>query len=297
MGLKLKFGLVIASLVAVVLVATLLLQGSNIAVLNPKGMIADQQRDLLVVATLLMLIVVIPVFVLTFAIAWKYRAGNKEAAYKPEWDHNSKLEFIWWTIPFIIIAVLSVITWISTHQLDPYRQLEHDKPPVRIKVVALEWKWLFIYPEQDIATVNYIKIPVNTPINFEITADAPMNSFWIPQLGGQVYAMNGMVTKLHLIANEAGRYQGSSANISGEGFADMRFIAEADSESDFQAWLKAVKRSGPKLDLAAYEELAAPSRVDSPIHYSSRQADLYDTIVMKYMMPPHEPKAEHAGHH
>jgi cytochrome o ubiquinol oxidase subunit II len=290
MGRKSKlfaFVFITALLVAVVL---LVMYRSHFAVLNPEGTIADQQRDLLIFASLLSLIVVIPVFFLIFFIAWKYRAGNKKAKYSPEWDHSHKLEFIWWGIPVILIVILAGITWKSSHDLDPYKPLASDKKPVTIQAVALEWKWLFIYPEQNIATVNYVEFPEKTPINFQITADAPMNSFWIPKLGGQVYAMAGMQTKLHLMANTEGLYDGSSANISGEGFAGMRFKARSSSEQNFKQWVDDVQHSPNTLTAAEYQKLAKQSKNNPQALYASYEPGLYDSIIMKYMAPQTETK-------
>lgn len=282
---KHKFIAMIVSAVVLGLVALLIWQSSNIAILNPKGAIASQQRDLIVAATLLMLIVVVPVFILTFAIAWKYRATNTKARYSPNWDHSRKLETLWWAVPCAIIAVLAVITWQSSHALDPYKPLDMAAKPITIEVVALPWKWLFIYPEQDIATVNFVRFPEDRPVNFRITADAPMNSFWIPQLGGQVYAMAGMETKLHLVADEPGVYRGGSANLSGEGFADMDFEAKATTQAEFDEWVALVKKSPHPLDAARYQSLAAPSKNHPIMSYSTRDADLYDKVIMKYMTP------------
>lgn len=272
-------------LVAFVAVLGALVWGTNVAILNPKGAIAQEQFNLLVFASLLSLVVVIPVFGLTFYIARKYRADNKKAKYSPDWDHSRLAETIWWGIPIALITILAVITWKTTHSLDPFKPIQSDKKPITVQVVALQWKWLFIYPEQDIAVVNHVQFPVDTPVNFEITADAPMNSFWIPQLGGQVYAMAGMQTKLHLIADEAGTYSGSSANISGSGFAGMRFKAKASSQADFDTWVLSAKESSTALTMDTYEDLAEQS-TDNPIsYYSSTDKNLYTTIIMKYMTP------------
>lgn len=257
----------------------------NVQVLNPQGTIAEKQRSLIVFTTLLSLLVVIPVFALTFGIAWKYRASNTKAEYKPDLDGNKKLEALWWGIPIALIMVLAVVAWRTSHELDPFRPMDSAKKPLTIQVVALEWKWLFIYPEQNIATVNYIEVPTNTPINFEITADAPMNSFWIPQLGGQIYAMAGMQTELHLMAENPGDYTGSSANLSGEGFAGMKFMVHATSDQDFQAWTHDVKGTPEHLGHDAYDELAKPSKDVPKAYYASRAEDLYDSIMMKYMEP------------
>lgn len=283
--MRLRVGVgIAASVVALVLIGFLAyLAVADVAVLDPKGMIADQQKQLLIIATLLMLIVVLPVFFLTFFIAWRYRANNRRADYRPDWDHDKRLEAVWWGVPLIIIVVLSIITWVTTHKLDPYRALESDQPPVKVQVVALQWKWLFIYPEYDVASVNYLRVPEDRPINFDITADAPMNSFWVPQLGGQVYAMNGMNTKLHLIADEPGVYQGVSANISGEGFADMRFEVEAVPPGDFQRWIDDQQLSSQPLDEMTYHQLAEPASQPEPIQYHPVDDELYATILDKYM--------------
>lgn len=269
----------------VVLASALYLKGTNIAVLNPKGSIAEQQLDLIVFTSLLSLLIVVPVFVLTFYIAFKYRASNKKAKYSPDFDHSRTAEALWWGIPLVLIAVLAVIAFVTSHKLDPYRPLESDKKPVTIQVVALRWKWLFIYPEENIATVNHIQVPEKTPINLELTSDAPMNSFWVPQLGGQVYAMAGMRTKLHLIADKTGVYSGSSANISGEGFADMKFTIKATSEADYLNWIKTVRTSPTVLTKDVYQKLAEPGKADASITYSGRDETLYDTVIMKYMSP------------
>ncbi len=259
--------------------------GKDIAVLEPAGMIALKEKDLIEVATYLMLIVVIPVFIITVVFAWKYRAGNNKAKYDPEWNHSHVAEAIWWGFPCFIILILSILTWKSSHELDPFKPLKSDVKPVKIQVVALQWKWLFIYPEYDIATVNVVAFPVNTPINFELTSDAPMNSFWIPKLGGQIYAMPGMRSKLHLIADQGGDFRGSSANLSGRGFAGMTFTAKATSKEEFDAWVTAAKSSTQVLDLTTYKELAKPSEYNPPAIYTLQKADLFDWIVMKYMMP------------
>jgi cytochrome o ubiquinol oxidase subunit II len=281
--LMIILGVILATIAASA--AVWYISGLKIELLEPRGIVAFKQYNLLVFTTLLGFVVVIPVFVMAVAIAWRYREGNTKAKYTPNVSTNRLAETIWWGIPIILIAILSVVTWTSTHDLDPHKPLESQSKPVKIQVIALDWKWLFIYPEQNIATVNYIQFPVNRPVNFEITADAPMNSFWIPQLGGQIYAMSGMTTKLHLNANEIGSYTGKSANISGEGFADMKFIAKASSKSDFDAWVNKVQQSDKKLTQETYNELLKKS-IDAPVtYYASSTEGLYDTIVMKYMMP------------
>lgn len=287
MGKKQRVIFVVTLSVLVIGALVFLFTRSNVLVLQPAGNVAEQQRDLMVIATLLMLIVVLPVFILTGLIAWRYREGNKKAKYSPGFDSSHVLETVWWIIPLAIISVLSVIIWQSSHKLDPFRPLPHHAEPLRVQVVALQWQWLFIYPDQDIASTNYFRFPEDRPVNFELTADAPMNSFWIPQLGGQVYAMSGMSTKLHLVADKPGEYKGMSANISGAGFADMKFIAQATSSSDFDQWVNDIKSRRDPLDIASYNELAKPSRGDPDQTFWLKEDDLYNKIVMKYMSPEH----------
>ena len=236
-------------------------------------------------AVLLMLIVVIPVFVFTFIIARIYRASNKKAKYSPHWAHSTSLELIWWFIPFMIIVILATITWRSTHKLDPYKPLQSKVKPVVVQVVALRWKWLFIYPEQKIATVNFVQFPVDTPVNFRITSDAPMNSFQIPQLGGQIYAMNGMQTKLHLMANTIGDYAGRSVSFSGGHFAGMKFTARVTSKADFDKWVQKVKASNNKLTLAVYKNLVKPSLVKKPEYFAPVVDGLFLHIINKFLKP------------
>ena len=259
------------------------LSSRPVSLLQPKGEIAQEQYELLVFASVLSLIVVIPVYVMLIGFAWRYRAQNKKAAYKPNWDSNKKAEAIWWGIPIILIFILSVITWQSSHSLDPYKPLASTKKPVQVQVVALQWKWLFIYPEYGVSTVNKLVVPEQTPINFAITADAPMNSFWIPDLGGQIYAMAGMQTKLHLMAESTGSYPGYSSNISGEGFANMRFDVESLTENEFNTWLQQTALSTNTLDAMTYEELAAQSIVEEPIMYGTTEAGLFTDIIDSYM--------------
>jgi cytochrome o ubiquinol oxidase subunit 2 len=269
--------------------------GSSVPLLQPRGTIAEQQRNLIIFATLLSLIVILPVFVLTFYIAWKYRAGNKKARYMPDWDRNKKLEFTWWAVPCAIILVLAVIAWQTSHSLDPFRAIKSDKKSLVVQVIALQWKWLFIYPEQRIAAVNYTQFPKDTPVRFEITADAPMNSFWIPSLGGQIYAMAGMKTQLHLMADRTGTYQGSSANISGEGFSGMKFKAVASTEANFERWVAQVKQAPKVLTIDEYNKLAAPSKNNKVAYYTS-DGGLHDTVIMKYMRPSPEGQAGGLNH-
>lgn len=258
---------------------------SVFAVLDPKGLIGLAERALMVQATLFMLIVAVPVLLLTFFFAWYYRAGNKKAKYTPDWAHSNMEELIWWAIPLEIVLILGALTWSSTHELDPPRPIGTETPLV-VQVVALEWKWLFIYPEQDIATVNYLAMPVGQPVRFEITADAPMNAFWIPRLGGMIYAMTGMATTLHLVADEAGEYPGLSSNYSGEGFSEMKFVADAMPAEEFEQWAGHAKTSSLYLDWQEYARLAEPGIASKPLVYSGVEQGLFDKVMMQFMSHP-----------
>lgn len=285
--MKKAFKIVFITLIfsAVVALSALYISSHDIPVLNPKGLIGIKERNLIVTASELMLIVVIPVFILAWIFAWRYREGNVKAKHTPDWEHNYIAEYCWWGVPVVIIVVLAVITWKSSHELSPFKPIEAEKKPLAIQVVALEWKWLFIYPEQGIATINFVQFPEKTPVNFEITADAPMNSFWIPQLGGQIYAMPAMRTKLHLIANEIGMFRGASANLSGKGFAGMTFTAKSSSQNEFDQWVQQVRQSSDRLDFEYYNQLVEPSEYNPVTTYSLMQRDLFDQIVKKYTTP------------
>ena len=256
----------------------------NIQVLNPKGTIAHDERNLIIFTTLLGVLVLLPVFVMTFTIAWKYREGNTKAKYRPDWDHNVVAETLWWGIPTAIIVVLSIVTWTTSHSLDPHKPLSNQEA-LKIQVVALDWKWLFIYPEQGVASVNYVQFPVDQPVQFEITSNGPMNSFWIPQLGSQIYAMAGMSTHLNLEANQAGNYRGSSANISGKGFAGMDFTARASSNTEFNDWVAGTQSASSKLNMSSFKVLAEPSENNPPATYASAERGLYNKIQLQFQLP------------
>jgi cytochrome o ubiquinol oxidase subunit II len=260
----------------------LLLSGCNMDVLDPKGSVGLAERDLISTSTWAMLIVVIPVIVLTLVFAWRYRASNKSAEYRPTWSHSTGIEVAVWLIPTLIILFLGVLTWKSTHELDPYRPLESNVKPINVEVVALDWKWLFIYPDLGIATVNQLAFPVGTPVNFNITSDSVMNSFFIPQLGGQIYAMAGMQTKLHLIADEAGDYAGESANFSGKGFSDMKFRAIASSPEEFNAWVAKVRASSDRLDMNRYNGVSQPGEQAPVTYFSTVDPNLFHNIIARY---------------
>ena len=260
------------------------LSGCDMSVLDPKGQVAADEKSLIITATLLMLVVVIPVIVLTLYFAWKYRASNRSATYMPNWSYSHRIEAVCWGVPIVIIAILDTLTWKTTHSLDPFRPLDSKVKPMTVEVVALDWKWLFIYPDQHIATVNEVAFPAGTPVNFKITSDSVMNVFFIPQLGSQIYAMAGMQTQVNLIADEPGVYDGLSSNFSGAGFPDMTFKAHAlKSQADFDAWVAKVKASPDQLGLKNYPDLAKPSEKDPVKYFSNVEPVLYAAVLDKYM--------------
>lgn len=264
----------------------LYLAGKNVAVLNPQGIIAQKQLDLMIFTLILSLIVVIPVFTLLGVISWKYRAGNTKATYDPNLEGDRRLETLWWGIPIIIIGILSVVTWVSSHDLSPTKAIESDKPPLKVQVVAMQWKWLFLYPDYDVASLNELKVPAGTPISFEITADGPMSAFWVPNLGSQTYAMEGMSSKLNLRADRPGVYRGSNSNINGEGYADMHFTVVAVENQDmFDEWARNITSDDnhDHMDPGIYEELAKPSKKNPVKYYHLHDRNLYTGIMQKYM--------------
>src|SRR5580698_2228086 len=261
---------------------SLFLSGCKMDLLDPKGSVGLAEKELILNSTWAMLIVVVPVIVLTLLFTWRYRESNKSATYLPKWAHSTKIEVVIWLVPSLIILYLGIMTWKSTHALDPYKPLASEVTPINVEVVALDWKWLFIYPELGIASINQLEFPVGTPVNFKITSDSVMNSFFIPQLGGQIYAMAGMQTKLHLVADEAGDYAGMSANFSGEGFSDMKFRAIATTPEAFAAWVKTVKASQTELDGVNYAAVAAPSAKHPVQYFSKVDVNLIQKIVASY---------------
>jgi cytochrome o ubiquinol oxidase subunit II len=264
---------IVLAVIGLAVLIRVLLFDHNVALFNPKGLIAHEQHSLMVFTVVLLLVIAVPALVVLFFTASKYRESNTKAAYAPDARHGKLFDLSIWLIPSAFMQ----------------RVIAADTDPLTIQVVATRWKWLFIYPEQNIATVNFVQIPVHTPVEFELTADeAPMSSFWIPNLGGQLYAMTGMVNRLNLMADTPGDYTGISAEINGAGFAGMKFTARAGSRDDFDTWVQEAKLSPEVLDRSTYQELLQP-REDSPVAlYSSADKNLYDAILMKYMMSPED---------
>lgn len=294
----------ILSAIAFALLIKVLLHGHNIALLNPKGLMANEQLGLIIWAAAIPLIIAVPTVAFLYFTAWKYRESNTKAAYEPDKKHGKLFNFGVWAAPAAFMMVVSVMMWSATHRLEPQKSIASNAKPMTIQVVALQWKWLFLYPEEKIATVNYVQIPVDRPVRFELTADdAPMSAFWIPNLGGMLYAMTGHVNPLNLMAHTPGDYPGSTAEINGAGFAKMKFTARASSQEDFDAWVEEMQASPDVLDAAAYDQLLKPSEANPAAVYSAYEPGLYDKVLMKYSGSGHNhggaegPAAsQHEGH-
>jgi len=265
-----------------------LVGGCNLVLLDPAGDVARQQSDLMIASVILMSLIIIPVLIAIGVIAWRYRASNTDAAYDPEWDHSTKFELVVWAAPLLIIIVLGAMTWIGTHQLDPYRSLTRidasravapGTQPLEVEVVSLDWKWLFFYPKYGIATVNELAAPVDMPIHFKLTSTTMMNSFFIPSLAGQVYTMPGMQTVLNAVINKPGDFDGFSSNYSGHGFTDMRFRFHGMNQPQFDQWVARVRADGSDLNAAAFQQLNEPSRAEPVHHYAHFDPDLYERIL------------------
>ncbi|MFI5001703.1 MAG: ubiquinol oxidase subunit II [Reyranellales bacterium] len=252
------------------------------AILDPKGPIALAERNLLFDAFAVMLVVVVPVIVMAIFFTWRYRSSNREARYTPAWSYSGRIDAVVWLVPALIVVVLGVLLWRGTHKLDPYRPIDASLQPLEVQVVAQDWKWLFIYPEQDIAVVNQLAFPSRRPLSLRITSDTVMNSFYIPALAGQIYAMAGMQTRLQLLADAPGTFVGRNTQYSGGGFADQHFEAIAAEPADFDAWVAKARQSSDRLDAATYAKLAERSRRHPITYYSTVEPNLFDTIIGKY---------------
>ncbi len=252
------------------------------AVLDPKGPIALAERDLLFDAFCVMMVVIVPIIILTLAFAWRYRASNTRAIYTPKWAESGRLDAFVWLVPALIVVAVAVLVWRSTHKLDPYRPIDAAVPPLDVQVVAQDWKWLFIYPEQGVASVNQLAIPAGRPISLRITSDTVMNSFYVPALAGQIYAMAGMQTRLQLLADQPGKFVGRNTQYSGGGFSDQFFEVVAMSQADFDAWVAKAKQATAKLDPPTYAKLAEKSRLNPVVQYSTVEPKLFDSIIDKY---------------
>src|SRR5215470_6651393 len=264
---------------AAILFSAAALAGCSEGVLDPKGPVAAAERLIMFNSTGIMLAIVIPTMLATLGIAYWFRASNTRARYLPDFEYSGRLELLVWSIPIMTILVVGGVAWLSSYDLDPPKAIASAEKPVRVQVVSLDWKWLFIYPDEGIATVNQLTVPVGAPISFELTSSGVMNSFFVPQLGGQIYTMFGMVTRLHLRADHAGTYRGMSANYSGAGFSDMVFNVTAVPAERFAQWVAATRTSGPVLDAQSYAELAKPSQAVAPFTYRSVAPNLFSGIL------------------
>lgn len=270
------------------MLALSLTSGCQLVLLSPSGDVAAQQGDLIIYSTVLMLIVILPVMALTVFFAWKYRASNDKARYEPDWDHSISLEIVIWSVPLAIIICLAGLTWVATHRLDPYQDLpriSETKPidpnvePLQVQVVAMDWKWMFIYPEQNIATIGEAAVIVDRPVEFKITSTTVMNAFYVPEMAGMIYAMAGMETELNAVLNSSGTFKGFSGNYSGYGFSQMDFEMHAFDDQGFEQWVESVRAKGTVLDRPAFLEADEPSIGHPVTYYGDVEHDLWRRIV------------------
>jgi cytochrome o ubiquinol oxidase subunit II len=273
------------AVLAVVLMVAAALGGCNEGVLDPKGPISVAERQIMFNATGIMLAIVIPVMFATFGVAFWFRASNGRARYRPNFRYSGRIEMLVWSIPLMTVLLVGTVAWIGAYDLDPPRPITSSAKPVKVQVVSFDWKWLFIYPEQGVASVNQLTIPVGTPVSFELTSSGVMNSFFVPQLGGQIYTMAGMATHLNLQADYSGTYRGISANFSGDGFSDMHFDVDAVPPETFVRWVASTRNIGPVLDAQAYTDLVKPSTAVAPFTYRSISAGLFAGILSAGSQP------------
>ena len=270
---------------ALALTSAATLGGCSEGVLNPQGPVAFAERQILFNSLGIMLAIVIPTILATLGVAFWFRSSNSRAVYMPDFTYSGRLEMIVWSIPAMTVLLVGGVAWVGAHDLDPRRAIASAVKPVNVQVVSLDWKWLFIYPDQGIASVNHLTVPVGTPISFELTSSGVMNSFFVPQLGSQIYTMSGMATRVQLQADHPGTYPGLSAQFSGAGFADMRFSVDAVPADEFARWVTATRSTGPTLDAGTYADLAKPSEKVSPFTYRAVASDLFNGIVMSGTTP------------
>ena len=273
------------SLLAGLLICAATLSGCTEGVLDPKGPIAGAERQILFNSLGIMLAIVIPTILATLGVTYWYRSSNWRARYMPDFVYSGRLELLVWSIPAMTVLLVGGVAWVGAHDLDPHKPITSTAKPVTVQVVSLDWKWLFIYPDQGIASVNQLTIPVGAPVSFELTSSGVMNSFFVPQLGSQIYTMPGMTTRLQLKADHAGAYRGLSAQYSGEGFADMRFTVDAVPPENFAQWVDAARNAGPVLDGRAYADLAKPSQAVAPFTYRAVAPGLFNGILSSGMQP------------
>jgi cytochrome o ubiquinol oxidase subunit 2 len=255
------------------------LPGCENSLFDPKGPVAAAQSIILVDAMVIMLAIIGPTMVATLVFAWWYRASNTKALYRPNWAFSGRIELVVWTVPLLTITFLSGICWIGSHQLDPATPLASDRKPLEVQVVSLDWKWLFIYPEQNVAAVNQLVVPAGVPVHLRLTSGSVWNAFFVPRIGSMIYTMKGMATQLHLMADAEGSFHGLSAQFSGDGFSDMRFEMRSTTQAAFDEWISTARGSGPALDQDAYAELARQSTANPPRTWSAVMPSLFEQIV------------------
>ena len=267
------------AVLAIVVTGAAMLGGCSEGVFDPKGPVAAAERQILSNSLGIMLAIVIPTILATLGVAWWFRSSNRRAGYLPNFDYSGRLEMLVWSIPAMTVLLVGGVAWVGSHDLDPRKLISSTAKPVRVQVVSLDWKWLFIYPDQGIATVNQLTMPVGTPVSFELTSSGVMNSFFVPQLGGQIYTMAGMVTRLHLLADHTGTYRGMSANYSGAGFSDMYFSVDAVPAERFVQWVAETRGAEPVLDEHAYADLVKPTEAVTPFTYRAVTPELFSSIL------------------
>ena len=269
----------------VVVIAPIVLTACQPAVLDPQGIIGIAEKTILIDSVAIMLAIVIPTIAATFVFAWWFRASNTRARYLPNFVYSGRIEMIIWSIPLLTIILLGGVGWIGSHDLDPAKPLASPTPPLEVQVVSLDWKWLFIYPEQHVASVNQLVVPAGVPVHFSLTSASVMNAFFIPQLGSMIYTMNGMTTQLNLQADAPGTFRGLSSHYSGDGFADMYFEVRAVPAEGFAAWIEATRKTGPTLDPASYTTLAKQSIGTAPFTFRSADPTLFQQIATQKLPP------------
>ena len=269
--------------------AGLTVGGCYPGVLHPAGPVAAGERTILLNSLVIMLAIVIPTIIATILFAWWFRAGNTRATYRPTWSYSGRLELLVWSVPLLVVIFLGGIAWIGSHDLEPRKPLASNQRALTVEVVSLDWKWLFIYPEQGVASINRLVIPAGRPVRFRITSGTVMNSFFVPRLGSQIYAMSGMETSLYLQADRPGRYRGISAHYSGAGFPDMHFVVDSVTPARFAGWaVQARAGQGPVLDASAYLALAKRSAASGIVTFRAAQPRLFDAIVKQSGAPVQE---------
>jgi cytochrome o ubiquinol oxidase subunit 2 len=283
-----------AALRALVAAALIPLIGAcNRGIFDPVGPVAAQEKQLLINSTAIMLAIIIPTMIATVAVAWWFRRGNKKATYRPDWEYSGAIELVVWGIPVLTVMLLAGIAWIGSHRLEPSRPLPSDKPPLKVEVVSLDWKWLFIYPDQGIATVNQLVVPAGTPVSYRLTSATVWNVFWVPQMGSMIYTMPRMATRLNLQADRQGTFNGLSGHFSGDGFPGMEFKVHSLPPDQFAMWAQGARGNGGALDGQSYAALSKPSSYVKPMTYGAVAPGLFDAIVAGRVPPNPVPPQEH----